>query len=311
MIRLHEITKSFGKHLILDKGSLQIEPEMRLGLIGRNGSGKSTLFKIISGEEGLDSGEIISPKNYQISHLSQHLKFNVPTVLEVGCQGLRSEEKYDHYKVEEILFGLGFSKEDLTKDPHELSGGFQVLLSLAKALVSKPNLLLLDEPTNYLDIVAIRWITRFIRSWKNEMIIISHDQSFLDNVTTHTAIIHRQNILRVKGSTAKLAKVIDEFEEHYEKQRISEEKQRRQLQTFIDKNIANPATATQAKSRRRMLEKIPERQKLETLYDLSFDFQAADFPGKTMLEITNLGFYYEPKQELIKNLSCFVETNDR
>lgn len=311
MIRLHSITKSFGKHVLLENISLQMEPESRLGLIGRNGTGKTTLFKILLHEEGIDSGEIIQPKNYRISHLSQRIGFNKPTVLEVGCQGLSPEEKYDHYKVEEILFGLGFSDEDLKRDPHELSGGFQVRLSLAKALVSRPNLLLLDEPTNYLDIVAIRWVTRFIRSWKNEMIIISHDREFLDNVTTHSAIIHRNNILMTKGGTAKLEGLIDQYEEHYEKQRIAEEKQRKQLQTFIDKNYANPATAMQARSRRRMLEKLPDRQKLETLYNLEFDFRFADFPGKRMMEVEGLSFHYDPRFPLIKDLKFDVEARDR
>lgn len=311
MIHLHNISKSFGKNVLFDKVSLQMEPVERLALIGRNATGKTTLFKIIMGEEGIDSGKIVAPRNYRISHLTQELHFDAPTVLEFGCKGLSTEEKYNHYKVEKILFGLGFTEEDQHRSPHELSGGFQVRLSLAKTLVSEPNLLLLDEPTNYLDIVAIRWITRFLKSWKNEVIIISHDREFLDNVATHTAILHRNKLLKVKGGTSKLETLIEEQDVLYEKERLSEEKLKNKLQTFIEKTHGNPATATQARSRKRMLARIEDKQKLETLYNLNFDFRYKDFPGKTMMEVKNVSFYYEPDKPLISNLSFHVADRDR
>jgi ATP-binding cassette subfamily F protein 3 len=288
-----------------------MEPGDKLGLIGRNGTGKTTLFRIITGEEGIDSGKIVFPRNYRISYLTQELKISAPTVLEAGCEGLPPEEKHDHYKVEKILFGLGFTEEDMRRSPHELAGGFQVRLALAKTLVSEPNLLLLDEPTNYLDIVAIRWITRFLRTWKNEVIIISHDREFLDNVTTHTAIIHRNKILKVKGGTSKLETLVEEQDLLYEKQRESEEKLKKELQTFIDKTHGNPATATQARSRRRMLERIEDREKLKTLYNLDFDFRYKEFPGKIMMEVQNLSFHYEKDKPLIRNLSFYVHNGDR
>jgi len=311
MIHLHNISKSFGKDVLFDDISLQMEPGEKLGLIGRNGTGKTTLFRIIVGDEGYDSGKIVAPRNYRISYLTQELHFDAPTVLEFGCEGLPPEEKHNQYKVEKILFGLGFTDEDLNHSPLELSGGFQVRLNLAKTLVSEPNLLLLDEPTNYLDIVAIRWITRFLKTWKNEVVIISHDREFLDNVTTHAAIIHRNKILKVKGGTSKLEALIEEQDELYEKQRLSEEKLKNKLQTFIEKTHGNPATATQARSRRRMLERIEDRQKLETLYNLEFDFRYKDFPGKVMMEIENLDFHYDPDKPLIKNLSFPVSDRDR
>lgn len=311
MIHLHNISKSFGKDILFDEISLQMEPGEKLGLIGRNGTGKTTLFRLIVGDEGYDSGKIVAPRNYRISYLTQELHFDAPTVLKFGCEGLPPEEIHNQYKVEKILFGLGFTDEDLDRSPSELSGGFQVRLNLAKTLVSEPNLLLLDEPTNYLDIVAIRWITRFLRTWKNEVVIISHDREFLDNVTTHAAIIHRNKILKVKGGTSKLEALIEEQDDLYEKQRVSEEKLKNKLQTFIEKTHGNPATATQARSRRRMLERIEDRQKLETLYNLDFDFRYADFPGKVMLEVENLSFHYEPDKPLIKNLSFPVTGKDR
>src|SRR4029077_1428642 len=111
---------------------------------------------------------------YQVGHLEQHLHFTEDTLLAEGALGLPPDEKEMLYKVESILFGLGFTAEDLDRSPHEFSGGYQIRLNLAKLLVSEPNLLLLDEPTNYLDIVSVRWLERFLRAWKNELIIITH-----------------------------------------------------------------------------------------------------------------------------------------
>jgi len=86
---------------------------------------------------------------------------------------LPADEKDQLWKVEKILGGLGFSEEEFSKSPAEFSGGFQVRLNLAKVLLAEPHLLLLDEPTNYLDIISIRWLTRFLQRWSNELIIIT------------------------------------------------------------------------------------------------------------------------------------------
>ncbi len=97
-------------------------------------------------------------------------------------------------------------------------------LNLARVLLSESNLLLLDEPTNYLDIVSVRWLTKFLRDWKNELILITHDREFMDNTTTHTMGIHRTKIRRIPGPTHKLYDQIIQDEEVYEQTRINEEK---------------------------------------------------------------------------------------
>src|SRR3989338_6954510 len=223
MLRIQDLNKAYGSEILFEEASLQMSPRERLGLVGRNGHGKTTLFRMILGEEHPDDGTITLPQNYRIGHLAQHLNFTQPTVLDEGCLGLSEEERYDHYKVERILFGLGFTEEDMAKPPAVFSGGFQIRLNLAKVLVSNPNLLLLDEPTNYLDIVSIRWITQFLRCWENELIIISHDREFMDSVTTHTAAIHRHRIQKVQGGTEKLYMKIAQAEERSEERRVGKE----------------------------------------------------------------------------------------
>ena len=186
MIQLQNISKNFASQELFDNLNLKLNSGNRTGLVGRNGSGKSTLFKIILGEEHPDSGDVIIPKNYRIGTLKQHLSFSEKTLREEASLALGEEMQYDVYRVEKILFGLGFNAEDLEKDPLSFSGGFQIRINLAKLLVTEPNLLLLDEPTNYLDIVSLRWLKNFLRAFQGEVILITHNRDFMDSVCTHT-----------------------------------------------------------------------------------------------------------------------------
>ncbi|MBI4211663.1 MAG: ABC-F family ATP-binding cassette domain-containing protein, partial [Deltaproteobacteria bacterium] len=311
MLRIQNIEKSYTSQSLFEGASLTMTPGERLGLVGRNGHGKSTLFRMILGEEDLDGGEILIPKNYRIGHLAQHLHFTQPTVLEEGCLGLQEDEEHDHYKVERILFGLGFSKADMDLPPSQFSGGFQIRLNLAKVLVSSPNLLLLDEPTNYLDIVSIRWITEFLRDWENELIIISHDREFMDSVTTHTALIHRGQIHKVEGNTAKIYAKIAQAEEIHEKTRLNEDKQRKHMEAFVARFRAQASKAAMVQSRVKMLEKMPAKDKLSQMAELDFAFHAAPFEAKTLMEATNVSFHFDPAVPLIHHFHLTIGAKDR
>ncbi len=163
MIQVNNLNKCYGRQVLFEKAGFVLNPGERVGLVGRNGHGKTTLFKIILGQDHVDSGNISIPKGYKIGHLSQHISFSENTVLKETCLSLQdTEDGIDEtYKAEIILTGLGFTMEDFSVDPLDLSGGYQVRLNLAKALASDPDLLLLDEPTNYLDIISLRWLHSF------------------------------------------------------------------------------------------------------------------------------------------------------
>jgi ATPase subunit of ABC transporter with duplicated ATPase domains len=172
-------------------------------LVGRNGSGKSTLFKIILGEEHYDSGDITVPKGYVVGALPQHIHFTEDRLIDECSQVLSEDEQYNIYKIERLLFGLGFTKDDLDREPSSFSGGYQIRINLVKLLATEPNLLLLDEPTNYLDIVSMRWLEGFLRAFDGEVILITHDREFMDSVATHTMGIHRRGLKVIKGGTKK------------------------------------------------------------------------------------------------------------
>ena len=190
MISFDNVSKSYGSKILFENVTFNINKGERIGLVGRNGNGKTTLMRIITGEEEADSGKVSIPKNYKTGFLKQHIKFEKNAVIEEAMLGLSDEESHDKWKAEKILFGLGFKEEDMEKDPSSFSGGFQVRLMLAQTLLSNPDLLLLDEPTNYLDIVSVRWLKGFLNSWKGELLLITHDRQFMDDIVTHTAGIH-------------------------------------------------------------------------------------------------------------------------
>ncbi len=311
MIQISNLHKSYGSQILFDGIDLQMGRGERLGLIGRNGHGKSTLLKLILDEEHPDKGKIIFPRNYRIGHLAQHLHFTQPTVLLEGALGLPPGEEDQYYRVKAILFGLGFTKEDMDRSPSEFSGGYQIRLNLAKVLVSEPNLLLLDEPTNYLDIVSVRWITRFLRAWKNELIIISHDRDFMDSVTTHTAAIHRQKLKKISGGTEKLYTQIDQDEEIYEKTRISEDKKRKEVEVFISRFRAQATKAAAVQSRIKQLEKMGSKDQLAEISTLDFDFHYHPISAKTVMDIQDLSFGYDLQNLLFENLNLIVRQDDR
>ena len=307
MIQLTNLTKSFGEQTLFKNINLKMSSNQKIGLIGRNGSGKSTLFKIILDEESHDSGDVSIPKNYKIGTLKQHLVFTEPTVREECSLVLSEEEQYNFYKIEKILFGLGFTGEDLEKDPLSFSGGYQIRINLAKLLATEPNMLLLDEPTNYLDLLSLRWLKQFIRTFDGEVIIITHDREFMDRVTTHTMGIQRKSLHMIQGDTKKYDETLALSDETYEKTRQNQEKKRKELEEFVARNKARASTAALAQSKQKILDKMDEMESLESESNLAFKFKYKETPAKINLRAENLGFGYNEHEKLFKNLSFVLE----
>ncbi len=310
MIQLINISKSYAEQELFSNLNFKLNASNRVGLVGRNGSGKSTLFKLILGEESPQSGEVIIPKNYKIGALKQHLEFSEKTLTEEVALALPAEMKYDVYKVEKILFGLGFVQEDLEKDPLSFSGGYQIRINLAKLLVTEPNLLLLDEPTNYLDIVSMRWLKNFLRSFEGEVILITHDREFMDSVTTHTMGIVRKSLSILPGNTYKFYQQLHANDELHEKHKTAQEKKRKELEEFIAKNKARASTAALAQSKVKQLEKMESLEDLSSEKTLSFDFNYKETPAKVLLDVKGLSFAYTSQRRLFENISFTLQKGE-
>jgi len=314
MLKVSGLEKSYGRQELFDNVSFVINPGERVGLVGKNGHGKTTLFRMILGQEQPDSGVITAPSYYTIGHLSQHIHFTEDTVLKEGCLGLKPNEYGidESYKVKAILSGLGFSEEDFDRNPADFSGGYQVRINLAKVLVSEPNLLLLDEPTNYLDIVSVRWLIRFLRDWPNELLIITHDRDFMDNVTTHTMAIHRGKIKKIAGNTYKLYEQIATEEEVYEKTRVNDDKKRKEIEEFVNRFRAKATKAKAVQSRIKALDRMGKMEKLSDIRTLDFEFNSAPFNAKNLMSAEDISFSYnEGDPPLFDGLNLSVGKNDR
>jgi ATP-binding cassette subfamily F protein 3 len=311
MLQISNLTKSYGERVLFENITFGLRSRERLGLVGKNGCGKSTLFKLILGVEHQDSGSLTVPRGYTVGHLAQHLEFHQPNIVKEACLGLPAHERDQEYRAEIILTGLGFSMEDMQRPPAAFSGGFQIRLNLAKLLLSEPNLLLLDEPTNYLDIVSMRWLIQFLCNWPNELIVISHDRSFMDAVTTDTMLIHRGTIRKMPGGTEKLYAQVALDEEIYEKTRVNEDKKRKELETFINRFRAQASKASLVQSKVKALERMGKKDELVTESSLDFRFYEAPFPGKQMMNVEHLSFSYPDGPLLIDNLSLNIKPNDR
>jgi len=310
MLELVNVSKSFADNELFSEINLRMNYGNKIGLVGRNGSGKSTLFKLILGEEQPDNGEVIIPKGYRVGALKQYLHFTEKTLLDETALALSEDDKYSIYKVEKILFGLGFSQEDLEKDPLSFSGGYQIRINLAKLLLTEPNLLLLDEPTNYLDIVSLRWLREFLKAFEGEVILITHDRDFMDSVTTHTMGIIRRSMFFIKGDTHKFYEQLASNEEHHEKQKIAQEKKIKELEDFIARNKARASTAALAQSKVKQLEKMDILEDLGYDSTLEFDFKYKETPAKVLLDVKNVSFGYTPDNILFSDISFTLQRGE-
>jgi ATP-binding cassette, subfamily F, member 3 len=310
MIQATQLSKAYGEQTLFKDIGFNLSKGERVGLVGRNGSGKTTLFKIILGEESTDSGELVFPKNYRIGSLKQHLHFTEETIVKECSLALSKEAQFEQFRVEKILLDLGFQKDDFEKSPNDFSGGYQIRLNLAKLLLSEPDCLLLDEPTNYLDIISLRWLVKFLRQFQGEVILITHDRGFMDEVTTHTMGIWREKLIKVPGGTEKYYAQVRLEDEIYEKTLANTEKRKKELQDFVDRFRAKATKAAQAQSRVKLLEKLPQMEALANAATLDFEFNHRECPGKTLVDVKNVSFGYS-EENLFEKLSFSIGRNDK
>ena len=312
MIRIKDLSISFAGNQLFSKANFNINAKEKIGLIGRTGTGKSTLFKLLNNQIEADSGFIEYSKNYHVGILEQHIKFTKDTIIDEVCTVLNADRQYEEWKGEKILSGLGFSEEEMLQDPNLFSGGFQIKINLAKLLLLEPNLLLLDEPTNYLDIHSIKWLRKFLSTWEREIILITHDRTFMDSIITHTLNIHRGNFRKVSGNTKKIKDQIEQEEIIHEKTRVNQEKNRKKTQEWIDRFKSKATLASRAQSRIKMLEKQDILEKLDDIDNLDFKFNYLNYNSKeSLLESNSISFGYDDKKLLLNNFSTKVNKGDK
>jgi len=205
-------------------------------------------------------------------------------------------EKTDIFRmkseIEKVLLGLGFKESDFSKDCHSFSGGWLMRLMLSKLLLSRPSFLLLDEPTNHLDIESLTWLEGFLKSYDGAMVIISHDRTFLDNLTTTTWELSLGVLTVYKGN---YSRYVSGKEERMAVKRASYENQQAKIQQtmrFVERFRAKSTKASQVQSRLKQIEKLDLIELDQTEQSISFNFPPAPPSGRLSVEVAGLGKQY-------------------
>lgn len=294
MIRASNITLRRGTKVLLDDTDFVVNPGERVGIVGKNGAGKSTLFALLKGELDTDAGSIDLPGGWRIASVEQDISTPDRPAREfvidgdVGMRRLQAERAAtpdtDGHRIaeleaalieadvwsaasraEQLLAGLGFAPHEWMNPVRSFSGGWQMRLALARALMAPSELLLLDEPTNHLDLDAMLWLERWLAAYDGTVMLISHDTEFLDAVAK--AILHFDNgkLVRYKGGYEDF---LTQRAERIRQTQLAHDRQTREtarLKGFIDRFKAKASKAKQAQSRVKAL------ARMETLAPLHVD----------------------------------------
>ncbi|MBO1926688.1 ATP-binding cassette domain-containing protein [Thiomicrorhabdus sp. 6S2-11] len=340
MINIQNLSLRAGVKPLLDSANLAIHPGQKIGLVGQNGAGKTTLFRAILGQVTIDAGNLGMPAEWVIGYVEQETDAKQQTVIEYVSFGdelyakaiasLKKAEAehndnaivaaYDQldklhgYAVEnqtkQLLYGLGFSEEDFSKSIDAFSGGWQVRLKLARALMQRSDLLLLDEPTNHLDIEAVSWLKQWLKSFDGAVLVISHDRDFLDQVVQGIAHIDNQKINFYQGNFAAFER---QRNERLMQQQALHDKQKQQMQhlkTFISRFKAKASKAKQAQSRVKALERMEMVAAVQASNPFHFEFAEPKSQPDPMLKIENLSFAY-PDKPIINEANLTLRSGDR
>lgn len=350
LVGFNNLTFEFGSRVIVDEATWHIQPGDRVGLIGYNGQGKSTLFKIMTGAYTPSKGTVERGKNVTIGYLHQDLlSFSTEdSIVEVGMTAFERvkelekelevivhklddsadekllEEYSDklhemdmldgyniQYKTEEVLLGLGFTAEQLTKPYKTFSGGWRMRVLLAKMILQAPDVLLLDEPTNHLDLPSIEWLEKYLQKYKGSVVIVSHDKFFLNKLVTKIVELYQQ---RLHFYTGDYDYYETEREIRMEQQQRAYENQQdyiRQQERFIERFRSKASKAAQAQSIIKRLDKLDklEQTSLERP-NLNISFQVDKQPGKIITTLKGVTKYFG-ENRIVENTEAEIDRGDK
>lgn len=323
MINLSGICHSFlGKDLFLNL-EWSIKKGRKYGFVGPNGSGKTTLLEIITGLMESERGEVSLPSALTVGYLPQIMDPGAGdlTVLSAArASGRGSSEDGSEkpaHEAEKILFGLGFTGEQLSQNLSSLSGGWKMRVELARILLLEPRVLLLDEPTNHLDIKSIEWLEGYLGEYRGTVVLVSHDKYLLDRMVDTIAELDGGVIREFRGDYSSYLEKKEQIAAVATATAKNQEKKLRAQRRFIERFRYKASKARQVQSRIKMLEKMETAQQpSETGRTLEFDFPAPERAGRVVYEVSDFSKEYETpagtKNIVFKNCPALrVERGDR
>ena len=212
---------------------------------------------------------------------------------------------------EKVLLGLGFSHSDFDRKITEFSSGWQMRVELAKILLKKPDVILLDEPTNHLDIESIQWLENFLINYFGAVVLVSHDRTFLDNITKRTIEITAGKIYDYKASYSDYVQLLQQRRETQQSILSNQQRQIAEIEKFVEKFRYKATKAKQVQSRIKLIEKM----ELETIDEVDtstihFQFPKAPHSGKIVVEMKNVNKSYGEKQ-ILKDVNIIIEKGEK
>lgn len=350
-IRLIGLGKSFGVRQVFSNVSFEIKEGERLGLVGPNGAGKSTLLKCILGYEELDEGQVVKSSVATIGYLQQDVNLGDESLAEEIQKAwtdvhrledqlaeltkkLEVEEAtesdlsrldylqnrlewlggYDYEaKTKRIVYGLGFTDEDLDKPVNSFSGGQKTRINLAKALVRRPDFLFLDEPTNHLDMEMLEWLEGYLSAYPGGILVVSHDRYFLDRIINGVVELEHHKVTTFRGN---YSRYIAQREERQKAALAAYEKQQeyiKKTEEYIDKYRAG-IKSKMARGRQSQLNRLERLDAPETTSSLRFQFPPAAMSADKVLVFDKVSVGYADKKQgtkpIANNLSFVIRRGE-
>ena len=346
-IRMIGLGKSFGVRQVFSNVSFEIKEGDRIALVGPNGAGKSTLLKCILGIEELDEGQVVMSPVASIGYLQQDVNLGDASLaeeIETAWEDVHALENklqeltayletheasesdlqrldylqnrlewlggYDYeQKTKRIVYGLGFTDEDLYKPANAFSGGQKTRINLAKALVRSPDFLFLDEPTNHLDMEMLEWLEGYLSSYRGGILIVSHDRYFMDRIVTGVVELDHHKATTYRGN---YSRYVVQREERLKADTIAYEKQQeyiKKTEEYIDKYRAG-IKSKMARGRQSQLNRLERLEAPETSHSLDFKFPPAAMSADKVLVLDHVSIGYKTDAPIIDDVSMVVRRGE-
>ena len=346
-IRMIGLGKSFGVRQVFSNVSFEIKEGDRIALVGPNGAGKSTLLKCILGIEELDEGQVVMSPVASIGYLQQDVNLGDASLaeeIETAWEDVHALENklqelttyletheasesdlqrldylqnrlewlggYDYeQKTKRIVYGLGFTDEDLYKPANAFSGGQKTRINLAKALVRRPDFLFLDEPTNHLDMEMLEWLEGYLSSYRGGILIVSHDRYFMDRIVTGVVELDHHKATTYRGN---YSRYVAQREERLKADTIAYEKQQeyiKKTEEYIDKYRAG-IKSKMARGRQSQLNRLERLEAPEISHSLDFKFPPAAMSADKVLVLDHVSIGYKTDDPIIDDVSVVVRRGE-
>ena len=307
ILSAQNISLRFSGPPLLDNASFDIEAGDRICLVGRNGEGKSTLLKIIQGEMGMDSGEIVKRTGLKVSRMVQEIPAHMEgTVRDVVMAGIAQDGHHDAH-AEAILGKTGIAADALFDG---LSGGQKRRVLFARAVAENPDLLLLDEPTNHLDIPAIQWLEGIVSRLECAVLFVSHDRAFVRRVATRIFELDRGRVRTWNFPYDKFVQFRDQALAEEEKANKLFDKRLAEEEVWIRKGIQARRTRNEGRVRALIKMRQERAERRTRTGSVNMQITEAERSGRLVARLTDVSFAYEGAP-LISHFSTEVSRGDR